>query len=387
MHRRTQMVGSIALALLPRMLLAQLEAPPPVPSGLVEAQTQSLEKERTALQSELSAFDAHVETNKAKCGAVDPDDNSLVADCDHSNADLQKEMDEYQARLDVYKKQCMAVAKYPTVPDFSQDPNAARLSAAQLRVVNGRIAGLQEAITLLDNTNPEWARERDHMIESRREDWNGLSVELVNIVSLGLTEYWKRLAQSNVLSAHINALVKAFKKPLAQLPAEEARLNRILAETKDPTLASAILEYTSALHRLRDAKATKDLATMIARTRDAAEALHSEFEVMKLHPPPKSQDMADSLYMSSTTVGQLALVFVAEGSAGVAAAAGSVASSLAVGGREVVNLWQERSQLATLADNAAKRQNMKAELVGRLGDLQEQQERLVWAVQHASGGS
>ncbi len=271
--------------------------------------------------------------------------------------------------------------KSVTVPNLDTDPNGAPLSAAQLRVVDRRIVNVQKAIALLGKSNPEWAEERRRVFESMREDAVELSWEGVNLLSLGLTELEKAIAEAHLSDMHINALSKAFSEPLKTLPSEESRLNRIMATTQDPALTKSIIEYATAVHRLRDAEHSKDAVSMVARVRDAAETLKSEFEAMKAEQQPA--DVAEGLYMSSAFVGQAALVFVAEGPEAVTAAAGSAMSSLAVGGRELVNLWQERGQLVVLNQNAADRDRMRVELLGRLDDLHEQHERLVWAIQHA----
>jgi hypothetical protein len=268
------------------------------------------------------------------------------------------------------------------VPNLASDPNASRLSAAELRLFDGRIATLHKAIALLGDSNPEWARERKRVLDAMHEDAVGVSWEGVNLLSIGLTELAKRTAQAHLSDMHINVLVKAFKEPLSNLPSEEARLNRILAATQDPALTKAILEYTAALHRLSDAQYSNDVVRMVARTLEGADALKSEFEILKTNP--QSPDVGDGVYLSSAFVGSVAIIFVAEGPEALAAAAGSAVSSIAVGGRELVNLWQERGQLAALDQNTSDRNRMRARLEGRLNELQQQHDTLVWAVQHAA---
>lgn len=268
--------------------------------------------------------------------------------------------------------------------NISKDPDAARLSAIQLQLVNHRIAYLQKAIALLGDSNPEWARERDRLLEDRHEDVMGACSEAVNLMSLGLAEWAKEAAKLHLDNSQINYLMRAFQEPLANLPSDEAKLNRILATTSDPALTKAILEYEADLHQLRSAAASKDVVDMAARTRDAVEVLHSESEIMQLKPP-QSASAANALYVSSATVGSVAIIFVADGPQSVAAAIGSAGSSILVGGREAVNLWQEHKELAALDQQASDRNRMRVELTGRLNDLQQQRDRLTWAVQHAGG--
>ncbi|HLJ65097.1 MAG TPA: hypothetical protein VKT70_13370, partial [Stellaceae bacterium] len=164
--------------------------------------------------------------------------------------------------------------------------------------------------------------------------------------------------------------------------------NQIVATTNDPALARAILDYTAALHRLREARDAADAAAMFARARDAVEALKSELEMVRRNPPP-SDAATDGLYVSSVFLGRVAIVFVAaaEGPEAAAAAAGSIGASVLVGGREAVNLWQERGRLAVLDQNGSDRNRMRIELNRRLTDLRDERERLVWAAEHAGAPS
>jgi hypothetical protein len=153
-----------------------------------------------------------------------------------------------------------------------------------------------------------------------------------------------------------------------------------MATTKDAEVTKAILNYTSALHRLRDAEYTRDVAEMVARTRDATEILAAQYEVMNKKPPPR--DAANDLYASSALLGQFAIIFVSGPVAPWAVGAGAGASIL-VGAGELVNLWKEHEELKALDQNASDRNRMRVELTGRLTNLQQQHEELIWAVQHA----
>jgi hypothetical protein len=270
----------------------------------------------------------------------------------------------------------------PTARNLATDPDAVRLSGAALRLVDNRIANLKKAIVLLGDDNAEWRRERDQVLEDMREDAEGLSWEGINLVSLGLAEWVKVASASHMDEVRANALVNAMKEPLANLPGEEARLNRIMAKTTEPALTRAILEYESALHRLRDARETHDVVKMAARIREAVEILHDEFELMR-EKPPTSHEVADELYVSSAIMGRTAMIFLAEGPGAVAVVIGTAVSSGAVGARELVNLWQERRRLAALDRNASDRNSMRVELRARLDGLEQQRQLLTWAIQRA----
>jgi len=346
----------------------------------VAASNPNLVDRRAALVRERATLHGKIDKLNARCAAV-KEGSAAEASCNRDQAALRTVLNSHIQQSKDFNAAAQAAIQNPIVPNLANDRNAARLSGAQLRLVDSRIAILQKAIALLGDSNPEWARERKRVLEDMHEDTVGLSGEGVNLLSLGLAEWTKIVAESHLSDMRMNTLWEAVQKPLANLPSEETRLNRIMATTQDPALTEAILKYTAALHRLRDAQRSKDVVNILARTRDAAEGLNSQFELMKLKPP--QSDDADGLYVSSAFVGRVAIVFVAEGPEAVAAAIGSAGSSVLVGGRELVNLWEERSQLAALDQNASDRNQMRVKLTGRLNDLQQEHDRLVWAVQHA----
>jgi hypothetical protein len=269
------------------------------------------------------------------------------------------------------------------VPNLAADPDAARRSAAQLRLVDDRIASLKKAIDQLGDSNPEWARERERALDDSNEAAVSASIEGVNLLTLGFAEYMKSMQGARVEAARMSALAQTFTEPLANLSADEARLNQVLAMTKNPELANAVIAFKATMQRLRDARDANDIIAMTARTRDAIEELNSAFEIGKLEPT--THNAYAGLYRASATLGGLAIVFVAEGTPAAAVAAiGSAASSVVVGGTALVNVWQERDQLAALDQNASSRNRLRVELMGRLTDLQQQRDSLAMAVQRSA---
>lgn len=282
----------------------------------------------------------------------------------------------YQAR----NGRCEAVAAPQAMQNLAHDPDAARLGAAQVDVIDRRIAGLQRAITLLSDDNPEWGRERNRLLEDTHEDTVGLYFETFNLVTIGIAKWAQIAAKMHVDEARAQALVAALKESLARLPAEEERLKRVMATTRDPAVTKAILEYTAALHRLHGAETSKDIVEMAKRTYEACELLRSEMELMKVKS--SADKAANALYVSSAMLGGMAVTFVTDGPPSLAALAGSAGSSLFLGGTEAWRLWQERRDLRALDRSAPARDALRHELMQRVGALQEQRERL-WAEQGA----
>lgn len=267
------------------------------------------------------------------------------------------------------------------VPLLSKDPVAARLSEAQLKLVDARIVNLQKAIQLLSASNPEWEKSREALLEHWHEDLRHVGWEATNLVTLGLTEWLKAFTVTQLADMKSDALARLFKEPLAHLPAEEARLKRVLASSADPALTSAIVRYLAALHRVEAAREQNNAAEMIARARDAGEALRDEFEVVN-NVRPKGRDIYEALYASSAVIGRFAMVF-AKGAAAEAVAIGSAASSVVVGGRALTNVWEDHKILTALDQDTSRRIEKRHELMARLSDAKEERERLVWATERA----
>jgi hypothetical protein len=385
---RTSFLGVIAAILLS---LATPTLAQEIPA-LTATSDPKFASRRAALMQERTTLHAKVDNLNAQCAAV-VKGSTAEASCRRDRAQLMSVLDSHIQRSNDFNALALAASvapigtahqsvtdQNPIVPNLANDPNAARLSAAQLRLVDGRIANLQRAIALLSDSNPEWARERERLLEAQHEDRVDFSWECVNLVSLGLARLVGQTTESRMEGAKIDALLKAFKEPLAGLPAEEARVSRIMAASQDPKLTGAIQEYLNALHRYREAQDTHDVAVMFTRVRDSVEALVAEFELMK-SKPPRSDDI-DGLYVSSAMVGRIAMIF-AEGSTATVATYGSAGASILVGGREAINLWQEYGQLAALDQNASDRNRMKVELNARLNSLHQEHDRLDWAAQRA----
>src|SRR5262249_18058392 len=92
-------------------------------------------------------------------------------------------------------------------PPAVAHPHAARLSTAQLDLVDRRIANLQRSIALLSDENPEWARERDQVLDDMDEDLTDLSFEGLNLVTLGLARWAKVAAKLHVADMRSAALL------------------------------------------------------------------------------------------------------------------------------------------------------------------------------------
>src|SRR5581483_9491971 len=95
--------------------------------------------------------------------------------------------------------------------------------------------------------------------------------------------------------------------------------------------------------------------------------------------------VSNALYGSSAALGSVAIIFV-EGPGAVAATAGSAAASVAIGGREAVDMWDELGRLKEVYLDRRKREHIKDERVTRLGKVRQRQAELAMAAKGAACG-
>jgi hypothetical protein len=167
-------------------------------------------------------------------------EEEIQAGRDGRQAELLSALNRHIQQSEDFNTTVQAALKNPVVPNLAIATNAARLDAAQLHLVGQRSANLKKAITLLGDSNPEWACERDHVLDDMHDTRLEISWQTVNLMSLGFAEWAKRMAKTNVADVAKNVLLKSLKESLADLPSEEARLDQIMATTKDIRLTEAI---------------------------------------------------------------------------------------------------------------------------------------------------
>lgn len=257
------------------------------------------------------------------------------------------------------------------------NPITACLASGQLKAVDARIAKLKKVIAVVGDPS-RFETDRERVLDDMREDGKDLSFEAVNLMSIGFARILKEGARFNVLRQQANAGKVASQ--LGQLADEEWRMSQALSQTKDLELAQRILEYKGALNQVRVAEqGGRDLETA-NRMKEAAFKLRDNYELMKLKPP--SQSVANALYTSSALLGSGAMVFV-EGPGAIAAAAGSAGASIAIGGRAAMNVWEEAGRLKAVYEQRADRDELKNELLARLGKLQQQRAQLAEVLRQA----
>lgn len=265
-----------------------------------------------------------------------------------------------------------------TAVNLAPDNSAACLSAAQVRVIDRRVEGIKKALAVLSDSNPEWARERDRLLDEMFDTGKGVAIDGTFLAARGLSVWRARAAKVEV--DKLEKLNEALRGYSSELANEASRLRGLASRTTDIRLQAAINYQASAARKL--AEASEKYGALEAADKGVALATktHETYEI--LGQSDSTKEFANKLYWGSAVVGSFAMVFVSPTIAPVVAGA-ELASGAIITGREAYNFWEEYGRLKALDQNASDRNRMKMELQKRLNDLDEQRKRALYVIQRS----
>lgn len=261
--------------------------------------------------------------------------------------------------------------------------DAACTAAVAVKLIDGRLANLRKVIGVLGANEAQWDKAREKVLEERFETSKALFGEVALTLAIAAAPIVRaKTTAKNV--ADIAELGAKSRLPLAGLPGELAELQRLKATTTDVQLTKKILEYEGALANLGRAEVWDHRAHIMEKTVEAAHLLHGNAALLRTKPleevkivspgPGRLNTFADGLYKTSTFVGSIAIVF-ATGPAAAAALGGGIAAGVLVAGGELINYREQNARLASMDQDATKRNQMKMELNSRLNALAQERER------------
>jgi hypothetical protein len=164
-----------------------------------------------------------------------------------------------------------------------------------------------------------------------------------------------------------------------ELPVEKAKLQSLLASThgKDAEILKQVIDSFDRVDRARQMKDSVETGNRLR------ELMVVEIDTMKrLSPREADPRTVNVLYESSAFMGRTAIVFgkgVVEKSGAVASFAEPFAEASAV----YLMMEQEERQLKELSSQSADRQTKRRQIHEQLGELENRQQSLQWAVQRA----
>lgn len=262
-----------------------------------------------------------------------------------------------------------------TVPNLALNPHLAQVDLLELRAVQARMARLHKALDILEKADQgasdEWKALHAEMVEQSREiQWQAFL-----FMTAGLGEVLKLASAENLREAE----ALQHSTIWTELPIEKAKLQSLLTSSHGKD-AEVLKEAIASFERLERAHQFKDNVETGNRLR---EAMVVEMDAMKrLSPREADPRTVNVLFESSVFMGRTAIVF-GKGVVAKSAAVASFGEPFAEAGALYLMMGQEERQLNELSGHAADRQTKRREIHEQLGELENRQQSLQWAIQRA----
>jgi hypothetical protein len=261
------------------------------------------------------------------------------------------------------------------VPNLALNPHLAQVDLLELREVQARMARLHKALDILQETDreasKEWKALHAEMVDQSREiQWQAFL-----FMTAGLGEVLKLASADNLRQSE----AMLHHEIWTELPVEKAKLQSLLASThgKDAEILKQVIDSFDRVDRARQMKDSVETGNRLR------ELMVVEIDTMKrLSPREADPRTVNVLYESSAFMGRTAIVFgkgVVEKSAAVASFAEPFAEASAV----YLMMEQEERQFKELSSQSADRQTKRRQIHEQLGELENRQQSLQWAVQRA----
>ena len=158
------LLGGVLAPILAQQIPALIVLPPNV-----AASNPDLAARRAELVQQRAALHGQVNALNARCASIVAG-SAADASCQQEQAQLASALNAHIQKSNEFNAAAQGAIASLAVPNLANDPNAARLSAAQLRLVDGRITILKKSIALLNDSNPEWVREPNRVLDDMHED-------------------------------------------------------------------------------------------------------------------------------------------------------------------------------------------------------------------------
>jgi hypothetical protein len=333
----------------------------------------SLTQERATLHGKIDSLNAH-------CGSVE-EGSAAESSCKRDQGELQSALNSHIQQSKDFNAAAQAVKAASTSPapaavtvvNLALNPHLAEIDRIELREIEGRMARLHKALEIL--------QERD---EDAVKDGKELHAEMVNqdhevdwqaflFATAGLGEVLK-LASSNYVEA-----AEAIQRDSiwGELPIEKANLQKMLVSAHGQD-AEALTKTIDALDRVERAHKLKDTVETGKKLQEAMELENEEMQRLS----SLDRRTADLLYESSAFMGRTAIIF-GKGVVEKCSAVASFAEPFAEASAVYLMMGEEEQQMKQLSNRLADRQTMRRQINEQLGELENRQQTLQWAIQRA----
>jgi hypothetical protein len=349
-----------------------------VPTSLSTDQQVNFNHQREGLQAQLATLKAgydhyNSEENQdaGDLSALGTQRTAYIAAANAFNQTLAVEV-----AAEVQNASVTPDPQSPTAMDLARDPELAALASAQLELVNGRLARIDQAIKILGDSNPEWHKEWAQLREEQIEATHKLAWNCLDLATAGLAKSYELATESQLKEAEevfqgdsFESLMK-WKQSILD---GQKRLGFSL------TVWDSELED---LGRLEEAVHNHNVVEAVVDLRNAVFAGKEAFE--KAEKAGFTTEEKARLFQGSLALSRVALSLTG-GIAAKVAEPIDAALKLTEAGLSLKLIREEHQQFGALSDQAYARDKKKLELLKTQGELQTQRASLNMVIQRSKG--
>jgi hypothetical protein len=260
--------------------------------------------------------------------------------------------------------------------DLARDPDLAALAAAQLELVNGRLARIDQAVKILGDSNPEWHKEWAQLREEQIEATHALAWNCLDLATAGMAKSYELATESQLKEAEGVFQGDSFESLM--------KWKQSILDGKK-RLGFSLTVWDSELEdlgRLEEAVRNHNVAEAVEDLRNAVFAGKEAFE--KAEKAGFTTEEKTRLFQGSLALSRVALSLTG-GIAAKVAEPVDAALKLTEASLSLKLIREEHQQFGALSDQAYARDKKKLELLKTQGELQAQRASLNMVIQRSKG--
>jgi len=259
------------------------------------------------------------------------------------------------------------------VVNLALNTRLAEIDRIELNEVEGRMTRLHKALDVLQKRDQDAAKGAEELHAEMVKQDHEIDWQAFLFATAGLGEVLKLASTNYVEEAEAINNDSVWQ----DLPIEKANLQKMLS-TAHGQDAEALSETVDALDRVERAHRLNNTVETGKKLQEAMMVQGEEMQRLSSLNPKT----ADLLFESSVFMGRTAIVF-GKGVVEKCSTVASFAEPFAEAGAVYVSMGQEEQQMEQLSNRSYDRQTMRREMNQQLGELENRQQTLQWAIQRA----
>jgi hypothetical protein len=260
-----------------------------------------------------------------------------------------------------------------TVVNLAINPQLAKIDRIELREIEARIARLHKELALLSKRDEEAEKDLKGLHAEMVEEDHEIDWQAFLFATAGLGEVLNQVGSTYVEEAESIQSSTTW----GEIPIEKAALQKMLVTSRgqDAVALKESIDALDMVERAHNLKKTVELGNMLKE----AMVVQSEETNFLSTLNPRT---ADAIYANSVILGRLAIIF-GKGVVEKSSVYASFAMPLLETGAVYLYMREDQAQMDQLSGHFVDRQKMRLKIDSQLGELENKQQTLQWAIQRA----